>query len=187
MSETRERLTPEERARRQRLLMTVGAHLHGPSWQQALSDRLEKVVDGGVPRVRINQWANGAKPVPGWMLPVLADVARDGAAELRRRAEDLDRIAAGEDVPPSDEGAPPAQGEPDAPGEAPLESGPAAAAEAAPFDDGTAFDIDALVEQFADKRLPRPAPEPAPEPTAPTGWRSAFAEEHAARWAPRNA
>ncbi|WP_375275796.1 hypothetical protein [Methylorubrum thiocyanatum] len=114
--------------------MTVGGHLYGPSWQQALSDRLKKVVEGGVPRVRLNQWSTGAKPLPAWMLPVLAEVARGGAAELRRRAEVFDRIAAGEDVPPSDEGAPPAQGEPDAPEGTPLESGPAAPGAEEDFD-----------------------------------------------------
>lgn len=135
MSETRERLTPEERARRQRLLMTVGAHLYGPSWQQALSNRLKAFVESGVPRVRINQWANGSKPVPAWFLPVLADVARSGAAELRRRAEVFDRIAAGEDVPPSpDEGAPPAQGEPDTPEEPAQEPGSAASSSEEDFD-----------------------------------------------------
>ncbi|GJD59022.1 hypothetical protein [Methylobacterium dankookense] len=181
MAETRERLSPEERATRQRKLLTVGTYLYGPSWQQALSDRLAKVVEGGVPRVRINQWATGSKPLPAWMLPVLADVALSGAAELRRRAEVFNRIAAGEDVPPSlDEGTPPVQGEPDTSEEPTLESGPTAT-KVAPYDDGSDFDIDALVVKYADKRLPRPAPEPAPEPQE-LQWTSKFAEEARAGW-----
>ncbi|MCJ2136854.1 hypothetical protein MKK69_22850 [Methylobacterium sp. J-026] len=117
MTETRERLTPEERAGRQRRLMTVGEYLYGPSWQNALATRLEKRGPVAVPRVRLNQWANGAKPVPGWMLPVIETVAREAAAELRQRALVLDAIAAGGDAPP---GAP---GEPEGTGDSSVETG----------------------------------------------------------------
>lgn len=178
MSETRVRLSPEERARRQRLLLTVGTHLYGPSWQQALSDRLGRpgAVEGGVPRVRINQWANGAKPIPSWMMAVVAMVAREGADELRQRALDLDAIAAGS--PTEDRGEP--EPEPDAAGEPPQESGPPpAAAQAAEEEE---VDIDAFVRAYAHVSMPRPAPEPAPEPAKPSGWRSRFAEEHNASW-----
>ncbi|MEG9500292.1 MAG: hypothetical protein MIN69_00200 [Methylorubrum extorquens] len=141
MSDTRERLSPEERAMRQRKLLTIGTYLYGPSWQQALSSRLKKVVERDVPRVRINQWATGAKPVPKWMLPVLADVARGGVTQLRRRAEVFDRIAAGEDIPPSpDEDASPAASEPSAPEEPEQESGPAALSSEEDFDTAAFLD-----------------------------------------------
>ncbi|MGU3286083.1 hypothetical protein [Methylobacterium mesophilicum] len=120
MTETRERLTPEERARRQRRLMTIGEYLYGPSWQNALATRLEKRGPVAVPRVRLNQWANGAKPVPGWMLPVIETVAREAAAELRQRALVLDAIADGGDAQP---GAPGAPGEPEGAGDSSVETG----------------------------------------------------------------
>lgn len=182
MSETRERLSPEERAGRQRQLLTVGTHLYGPSWQQALSDRLGRpgAVEGGVPRVRINQWANGAKPIPSWMMAVLATVAREGADELRRRALDLDAIAGG-GSPPGDRGEP--EPEPESAGEPSQESGsPLAHATEEPD-----FDVDAFVEAYAHVKLPRPEPEPAPEPARPSGWRSRFADEHNASWRGVNA
>ena len=180
----REFTDSEERARRVALVQAVGERVYGGSWQTPLADALSAATGRPLGRARVAQWvlADGAKPVPAWVLDALPAIARDGAARLRRHADELDILLADGGA-----SAPPTQGEPDAPGEAPLESGPVAAAEAAPYDDGTDFDIDGLVEAFADKRLPRPAPEPAPEPAAPDGWRSRFAEEHAARWAPRNA
>lgn len=180
---TREFTDTEERARRVALVQAVGERVYGGSWQTPLAEALSTATGRPLGRARVAQWvlADGAKPVPSWVVDALPGIARDGAARLRRHADELDALFA-----EGGAGAPPAQGEPDAPGEPSLESGPAAAAEAAQADDGSDFDVDALVERFADKRLPRPAPEPAPEPAARTGWRSAFAEEHAARWAPRN-
>lgn len=175
-----------ERTRRRDHVRAVGEAAFGKrrNWHPDMAEAIKAVTGRELGRARIAQWfplTADAKPVPAWVMAALPEIAAAAAADLRERAIVLDA----EVVNMEDGGTPPAQGEPDAPGEPPLESGPAAAAEAA-YDDGSDFDMDALVEAFADKRLPRPEPEPAPEPEPPAGWRSRFAEEHAARWAPRN-
>lgn len=173
----------DERVRRVALVQAIGERVYGGSWQTPLADALSAATGRPLGRARVAQWmlADGAKPVPAWVVDALPGIARDGAARLRRHADELDALFAD-----GGEGAPPAQGERETAEEPAQESGPAAAA-AAP-DDGPAFDIDApyrLVDAGL-ARLREPEPEPEPEPTPPTGWRSRFAEEHAARWAPRN-
>ncbi|CAX22083.1 protein of unknown function [Methylorubrum extorquens DM4] len=174
---TREFTDAEERARRVALVQAVGERVYGGSWQTPLAEALSAATGRPLGRARVAQWmlADGAKPVPAWALDALPAIARDGAARLRRHADELDALFA-----EGGAGAPPAQSEPDAAEEPPFESGPAAAA------DDDDFDVDAFVEANAHLRPARPAPEPAPEPERPAGWRSAFAEAHAARWAPRN-
>ncbi|ACS43951.1 hypothetical protein [Methylorubrum extorquens] len=174
----REFTDAEERARRVSLVQAVGERVYGGSWQTPLADALSAATGRPLGRARVAQWmlADGAKPVPAWVLDALPAIAREGAARLRRHADELDSLFA-----EGGAGAPPDSSEPEAAEETPLESGPTAAA------GDEEFDVDAFVEANAHIRPSRPAPEPAPEPAAPTGWRSRFAEEHAARWAPRNA
>ncbi|MCY1645006.1 hypothetical protein [Methylorubrum sp. SL192] len=172
---TREFTDGEERARRVALVQAVGERVYGGSWQTPLADALSAATGRSLGRARVAQWmlADGAKPVPGWVVDALPSIARDGAARLRRHADELDALFA-----EGGAGAPPAEDEPDAAGEPPLESGTEATAEAAPYDDGSDFDVDAFVEKFAHVRPASPEPEPAPEPT---GWRSRFAEENIGR------
>lgn len=139
----------------------VGKRVWGGSWQTPMADALK------LPRARIAQWmlvpsekkvANvPAKPVPAWVLEVLPAIARDGAARLRKAANELDALFA-------DGGAPPAQGEPEPEPAAPQESGPTAAGAQAVEDDY--FDVDAMVTMNASEpprdlgAIPRPAPVP---------------------------
>lgn len=170
-----------ERTRRRDHVRAVGEAAFGKrrNWHPDMAEAIKVATGRELGRARIAQWfllTADAKPVPAWVMAALPEIAAAAAADLRERAGALDAEIAEMEAG----GAPPAQGEPDAPEEPPLESGPAAAAEAAPYDDGTSFDLDALVERFADKRLPRPAPEPAPEPELQ--WTSKFAEEARAGW-----
>jgi len=192
---TREFTTAEERTRRRELVRRIGDAAFGKQlgrgsdegepktvWHAEFARAIEVATGRAIGRPRVAQWllaGPDAKPVPAWVVDALPAIARAAAADLRRRAEELDALEA-------ESGAPPVQGEPEGHEEPALESGPTASAEDAPYDDGSDFDVDALVERFAHVRPPRLAPEPAPEPEPTTGWRSAFAEAHAARWAPRN-
>lgn len=184
----REITDENERKRRRDHVRAVGEAAFGKrrNWHPDLAEAIEAATGRALGRARIAQWfltTADVKPVPLWVVAALPGIAAAAAADLRERAVALDAEVAEMESG----GAPPAQGEPETAGEPAQESGPAAAAKAAPYDDGSDFDMDGFIERFADKRLPRPAPEPAPEPEAPDGWRSRFAEEHAARWAPRNA
>lgn len=168
----REFTDAEERARRVALVEAVGLRAFGGSWQTPLAEALSAATGRALGRSRVAQWmlSTDPKPVPAWVLDALPAIARDGAARLRVAADELDALFA-------DDGAPPAaQGEPEAEGEAPLESGPADAQAAAPADDEE-FDMDAFVEQFAHVR-PSQEREPEPQPAPPEGWRSQFAEAH---------
>lgn len=125
--------TEEERKRRRKFVVAVGTNAWGDSWQAPMAVAL------GLPRSRVAQWilqTKDVKPVPARVVVALKVIARDKAAELRRRADALDAL-------PDDEGAPPAQGEPNAEGDAPQDSGPAAASAA--FEDD--FDMDGFVAQ----------------------------------------
>lgn len=185
---TREFTSRDERTRRRELVRRIGDAAFGRQlgrgsdegepktvWHAEFARAIEAATGRAIGRPRVAQWllaGDDAKPVPSWVVDALPAIAHAAAADLRRRAEELDALEA-------ESGAPPAQGEPDAPEEPAQESGPAAAA-ALPYDDGSDFDMDAFVEKFADKRLPRPTPEPAPEPDLQ--WTSRFAEEARAGW-----
>lgn len=180
----REFTTETERTRRRDRVYRIGEAAFGAerNWHADMAKAIEVATCRTIGRSRIAQWfltTADVKPVPLWVMEALPAIAAAAAADLRKRAGALDvEISEMEDG-----GAPPAQGEPDAPEEPTLESGPTAAAEAV-YDDGSDFDMDALVERFADKRLPRPTPEPAPEPELQ--WTSRFAEEARAGWRGRS-
>lgn len=189
---TREFTNQDERARRRELVRRIGDAAFGKQlgresgqgepktvWHAEFARAIEAATGRAIGRPRVAQWlltTDDAKPVPSWVVDALPAIARAAAADLRRRAEELDALEA-------ESGAPPAQGETDAPEELTQESGPAAA-EAVPSDDEIAFDIDAPYRLMALGLLARPEPEPQPEPepAPPTGWRSKFAEENAAHW-----
>lgn len=177
----REFTTEGERKRRRDHVQAIGDAAFGKrrSWHPDMAEAIESATGRAIGRARIAQWfltTADAKPVPAWVMASLPEIAAAAAADLRERAVALDAEVAEMESG----GAPPAQGEPDAPGEPAQESGPAAAAKAAPYDDGSDFDMDGFIERFADKRLPRPAPEPAPEPELQ--WTSRFTEEARAGW-----
>ena len=168
---TREFTTEDERKTRRERVERIGLLAFGGSWQTPLAAAL------GLPRARVAQWMLvpdetkvknlPAKPIPMWVMDALPAIAREAAARLRVNADELDALAA-------EDGAPPApQGEPDAEGEAPQESGPAAA-EAAVANDDDEFDLDAFVQAYGHVRLSQPDPEPEPAPAPPEGWRSRY-------------
>lgn len=128
---TREFTDAEERARRVALVQAVGERVYGGSWQTPIAEALSAATGRPLGRARVAQWvlADGAKPVPAWVLDALPGIAQDGAARLRKAADELDALFA-----EGGAGAPPAQGEPDAPEEPPLESGPAASGAEEDFD-----------------------------------------------------
>lgn len=150
----------DERLRRRDLVAAVGVRIFGQSWQTPLAEALSAASGRPLGRARISQWylaGAAAKPVPEWVLEALPAIARNGAAHLRKAAAELDALFA-------DEGAPPAQGEPEAEPAAPQESGPAVSALAEEFEDG--FDMSGFLEQVHSEpprdlgEMPMPAPVP---------------------------
>ncbi|SFM16276.1 hypothetical protein [Methylobacterium pseudosasicola] len=143
----REHIDENERQRRRERVELVGTLAWGEhSWQTPLARELD------IPQPRVGQWLLKPsadkrvnvppKPVPSHVMDALPAIARDKAADLRRRAAELEALY-------PDGGAPPrAQGEPGAAGEAPRESGPtAAAAEAEAAPEGEDFDVDGFLAQ----------------------------------------
>lgn len=137
----RENIDEQERKRRRDRVELVGTLVWGEhSWQTPLAKAL------GIPQPRVGQWMLvpsaekavnvPAKPIPRHVMDALPAIARAKAADMRRRAADLEALYPEEGAPPE------AQGEPEADGAPPQESGPtAAAAEEADFD------LDAFVER----------------------------------------
>lgn len=160
------RFTAEEEPMRARdLVEFVGERVWGGSWQTPMAEALK------LPRARVAQWMLvpsekktvnvPAKPVPAWVMEALPAIAREGAARLRKDADELDALF-------PDQGAPPAQGEPDGEEDGPQESGPAASAVASAsaeeFEDG--FDLHGFLDQVHSEPprdlgvMPMPAPVP---------------------------
>lgn len=88
-TETRERLTPEERELRKSWLVRVGAPRWGSSWQTPMAEALSAASGREVPRPRVNQWAQGTKPMPRWAALALAQVAQESAEVMRAEAKAL--------------------------------------------------------------------------------------------------
>jgi hypothetical protein len=93
VSETRERLTPEEHLDRQRRLWQTGELAYGTLWQAQLSRDLEAVTGRHAATASINSWSVGRKPVPRWVSDALPHVARKVAMELAGRAMMLHDLA----------------------------------------------------------------------------------------------
>lgn len=93
MTETRERLSAEERLDRQRRLRAIGELAFGQSWQMAMLEALHEVTERKVPLSNIAAWTSGAKPVPAWAAEGLREVAARAAGGLRSRAQSLDGFA----------------------------------------------------------------------------------------------
>lgn len=156
----REFTDEKERQTRRDRVEKIGKAIYGPLWQTQLAEALAKATGRPLGRARVAQWMltekpapvdptqkapEPPKPVPAWVMVALPAIAREGAARLRRQANELDALAAEEGAPPG------AQGEPEADGEPPQESGPDAA-EAAGEEE---FDLDALVTEVCSEP-PRP-------------------------------
>ncbi|HEV2545316.1 MAG TPA: hypothetical protein VGU70_21420 [Methylobacterium sp.] len=137
----REFTDADERTRRRDRVYRIGEAAFGAerNWHADMAKAIEVATGRTIGRARIAQWfltTADVKPVPAWVVEALPAIAAAAAADLRARAAALDTEIAVEDG-----GAPPAQGEPDAPEEPSLESGPAAAA------DGDEFDTAGFLEQ----------------------------------------
>lgn len=89
--ETRERLSPEARELRRHWLVKIGSTRWGPSWQTPMAVALSKASGREVPRPRVNQWAQGSKPMPAWATRALSTVAGDLAAWAKEEAEKAGR------------------------------------------------------------------------------------------------
>lgn len=136
----RENIDEQERQRRRKRVALVGTLVWGDLWQTQLAKAL------GIPQPRVGQWMlvpSAAKvknvppkPIPAHVMDALPAIAREKAADMRRRAAELEALYPEGGAPPE------AQGEPEADGAPPQESGPTAATAEEPD-----FDLDAFVEQ----------------------------------------
>ena len=63
-------------------LHTIGRALYGSQWQTELARNIVNL--DGVPLDcrRVRQWACGARPVPGWLLPELKVLAQKRMQEI---------------------------------------------------------------------------------------------------------
>lgn len=179
MVEFRERLSPEEREHRRRILLAVGPRVYGGTWQPPLAEALS-THGRPVPRQRLVHWtlpaeAPNSKPVPYWALSALLEIARHGVVRLRADAAILEEIVAGEEPPAPTGGTPPA-----------AEAAPDTAPASPPEDEADPLAlVSAMIDEWfppgpdADSDFPRYEP-PAPPPPR-DGWRSRFAESHGYR------
>ncbi len=92
MAETREHLTPEERADRQRRLVEVGGLVFGETWKASMAREIKAVTGREPPVKTVDAWASGAKPVPAWASEAVRRVAEKAVAELRERAHRLKKL-----------------------------------------------------------------------------------------------
>lgn len=150
---------------RRDVLRAVGLALHGSTWIALLAVDLGRVAERQVLRGTVAQWDSLHRGVPAWAWDALGLLAREGAANLRRRADDLD-AAFPDTVPPSSEEPPQADDDDYDPFEGALEF------PVRPVSTTRAVDEDEVDAILADLGSCPPPPPPAPVPARPTGWTS---------------
>ena len=84
-------LTPKERARRRKVIETVGTYLYGESfWKAGLAAALKKTTDRTISRVALAGYAaegEANRPVPDWVMDALQETVAVEATRIRAEAE----------------------------------------------------------------------------------------------------
>ncbi|WP_375273526.1 hypothetical protein [Methylorubrum thiocyanatum] len=72
-------------------LRAVGEAVYGHLWQRQLTDRIGELREGSGPiaPTAVYGWTAGARPIPGYVAPMLARVLEDGEADLNRRLREV--------------------------------------------------------------------------------------------------
>ena len=166
-------------APRRDILRAVGTALHGATWITPLAADVARVAERPVLRGTVAQWDALHRQIPAWAWDALGLLARDGAAALRRRADDLD--AAFPASAPSGPEEPPAQEEEPydavADAVADMEEELRQALEARDAVRAVAQDEEEVDAMLTDLGSRPPPPVPAPEPARPTTWTSKASRE----------
>ena len=84
-------------------LACAGRLLLGPDWQQPLARALGPLHPGGAREAidyrLVRRWASGERPIPAWVWPTLAKLARERLAGARHDLTELEAVASWTSAP----------------------------------------------------------------------------------------